>query len=316
VAEELTNAQGQCPVCGRLVEIPGGHAGGPDAAVAPLEVARSLGHPQSLGSCSTEYAEAQLPRWDPAAEEVTDWPDVRRPPYKLYTTGQVVLAAFLGGPVGAFILLAINYARLGKSWAVWGTIGLGVLTSLALMAISVALPDSPPGPILAIPLCLVVWGLARFLQGSICDAHVRAGGTAPSSWAAAGFGLLGMALFLGAFLPLYVVYEQTSLGTKIEFGAGEEIYFAQGATEADARALGAFLRQDGYFDGRGPKSVLLARDGDRMVISFVVQNWVLHDVHTQQQFRAIGQQAAQRALGGRPAEVRLCDEQLQVKKKL
>jgi hypothetical protein len=87
-------------------------------------------------------------------------------------------------------------------------------------------------------------------------------------------------------------------------------------TEADARALGAFLREAGFFDGRGPKAVRISLDGNRLVLSFIVQDWVLRDAAVQQEFRTIGRQASQRAFGGRPVVVELCDEYFRTKQKL
>ena len=104
-------------------------------------------------------------------------------------------------------------------------------------------------------------------------------------------------------------------GQKIDYG-GEEVYYTKGGTEADARALGAFLREAGFFDGHGSKSVRVSLDGQRLVISFIVQDWVVHDARTQQEFRTLGQQASQRAFAGRPVVVELCDAYFNVKKRL
>ena len=322
VAEDAIGRHGQCPVCGRLVQIAPGDSSAPGAG-PELDVAQSLtAQPLRPASPpdSTAYSEALLPSY-PAecAEPVGDWPDVSRPPYKLYSPGQVGLAAFLGGPVGAFFLMALNYARLEKRGAVWLTAGFGLFTTAAIMAISLALPESVPGPIIAMPIFLVLWATARSLQGSAYDAFLRQGGMPASSWAAAGIALLGLVLYFGVFLGVFLAYDQflgEGSAARIDFGGGQEVLYSKGATEADARALGALLRQDGYFNGRDPSTVLLSTDGDRMVISFVVLNWVLNDAEMQQQFRRRGQQAAQWALGGRPVEVRLCDELLNVRKKL
>ncbi len=79
---------------------------------------------------------------------------------------------------------------------------------------------------------------------------------------------------------------------------------------------GAFLREAGFFDGHGSKSVRVSLDGQRLVISFIVQDWVVHDAPTLQEFRTLGQQASQRAFAGRPVVVELCDAYFNVKKRL
>ena len=60
----------------------------------------------------------------------------------------------------------------------------------------------------------------------------------------------------------------------------------------------------------------LSLDGQRLVIDFIVQKWVLQNPQVQEEFRTIGQQASQRAFGGRPVAVELCDEYFKVKKRL
>src|SRR5262249_49182417 len=162
------------------------------------------------------------------------------------------------GPVGAFFLLTLNYARLGKRGLAWMTVVFGLLTIAGVMAISIALPDSFPGCFLGVPLAFILWATAKTLQGNAYDVHLSKGGAPASGWAAVGFAVLGLALYLGVFLIVFVSYEHFlggPFGKSIDFGGGEEVYYTKGATEADARALGAFLREAGFFNGQGPKSV-------------------------------------------------------------
>jgi hypothetical protein len=242
-----------------------------------------------------------------------------RPGYKLFSPGTIGLVAFLAGPAGAFILLTLNYRRLGKRKAAWATIAVGLLTMAALTASLMALPESFPGFLIGLPLFLILWIAAKTLQGNVYDAHLRQGGEPASGWAAAGFAVLGIVLYLGMFFGIFLTYElyvDGGLGPKIDYGNGEEVYYTKGATEADARALGTLLRQAGYFDGKGPKSVRVARDGNRVVISLVVSKRALTNLQVQQEFRAIGQQASQKVFGGRQVTVELCDEYFAVKMKL
>jgi hypothetical protein len=317
VRNELAGRQGQCPVCGRVLAIPPADAFAAPSGLLLGEALLATAVEEPVGSAepaSQDYAEAPLA--SAPAVPLPEGPAVHRPEYKLFAPGHVGLAAFLGGPVGAFAILAINYFRLGKPRAAWGIIACGLIACAALMRISLALPEGAPGFLFALPLFLVLWGLAKGLQGHAYGEHVRQGGETASGGAAAGLGLLGAGLYLGVFLGVYLGYEQLASGNKIDFGSGEEIYYAQGATEADARALGASLRDVGFFDGRGPKAVRLSCVGNRMVVAFVVQDWVLNDPRAQQGFRTIARQAADRAFNGRPVEVQLCDEYFEVKKRM
>jgi hypothetical protein len=140
---------------------------------------------------------------------------------------------------------------------------------------------------------------------------------AASGWSAAGLGVLGVVVFLGAALAIaYDTIGDDRFGTRVDFGGGQEIYYTQGATEADARALGDVLRRAGFFDGRTPAAVQVAREGERVIVAFIVQPRVLNNLQDQQFFRALGVQASAQAFAGRPIEVRLCNEFFEVKKKL
>jgi hypothetical protein len=246
-------------------------------------------------------------------------PDISRPGYKLFSPDTIGLVALFAGPVGAFTLLTLNYGRLGKRQAARMTIAFGLLTMAVVVGLCFALPDSSPSFLISVPLFLGLWLAARKLQGSAFDTHLRNGGERASGWAALGFALVGLMLFLGVYVGasmLYDLFYNESYGQKIDFDGGNEVYYTKGATEADGRALGAFLRETGFFDGRHPSSVRVSFDGNRLVVAFIVQEWALHDPHTQRQFHTIGQEAAQRAFGGRPVVVELCDEHFNVKKRL
>ncbi len=321
VADEFAGRQGQCPACGTLLEIPHGSTMTAGAGPSVVETEQAV----TATPERSEPPEADSPEHavSPLLLEPMDWSEdaleVKRPEYKLFSPGSIGAVAFLAGPVGAFALLTINFWRLGKIAAAWATIVIGVVTVAAVIAISLVLPESVPAFSIALPLFLALWAAAKATQGAAFDAHLRNGGERASGWAAVGIALLGAVVYLGVFFVVFFAYNfavQEGFGEKVEFGRGEEIYYAKGATEADARALGTFLREVRFFDGKGAKSVRITIDDNRVVIGFIVQDWVLRDFQVQQEFRNIGQQASQRAFGGRPVTVELCDEYFDVKKRL
>ena len=325
VADEFAGRQGRCPACGAVLEIPQRETFVSRPASPPLDEAQALTDTPGLvgpaQSDSPEYAATRLPQYP--AEGIDEPNELSRPAYKLYSPGCIGLVAFLAGPVGAFILMTLNFWRLGKRRAAWMTIAVALFTVAALMAINFVLPDSMPWFMswlfIGLPVFVIQWASAKALQGSAYDAHVDAGGSPGSGWAAAGIALLGIVLYLGVFIPVFLAYDffvDEGFGQKITYASGEEVYYAKGATEADARALGESLRQSGFFDGKGPKSVRVSLDGGRLVISFVVKDRVLRDLKLQDAFRTIGREASQQAFGGRPVVVELCDEHFEVKKKL
>jgi hypothetical protein len=245
-------------------------------------------------------------------------PEPVSPEYKLFSPGCVALIAFLFGPVAGFILLTINFWRLGKRRAAWMTVAFCTLAMAPLVAILIALPDSFPGVLVSVPLFLSLWAAAGVLQGSDYAAHRSNGGESPSGWSAVGFGLLGLVLFVVVFLGIFLTYDyyfDEGFGQKIDYG-GSEVFYAKEVSETDARALGTFLRESGFFDDSHPKSVRLSLDRDRLVICFIVREAAVNDPQVQQGFQSIGQKASQRAFGGRPVVVELCGEDFTVKKRL
>jgi hypothetical protein len=313
VADEFAGQQGQCPVCGGLVAIPSADAvlPGPPPALPQREQAVTArpGEPVLMASDASD-----LPVWPGADEPSPPW-------YKLYSPGSIGLVAFLTGPVGAFLLMAINFWRLGKTGAARLTVLAGVVTVAGVLVLSLSLPETTPTPFLFIglPVFLMIWIGARTLQGSAYDEHLRLGGASASGWSAAGFGVLGIAVYFGIVYAALYTYDNHNFGPKMDFGSGQEVYYINGATQADAWALGTFLKRDGFFNGHGPASVRISRPKEgpkRLVIAFIVQDWVLNDAAAQQDLLLLGQDAGQQAFGGEPVEVHLCDEYFRVKKKL
>jgi hypothetical protein len=80
--------------------------------------------------------------------------------------------------------------------------------------------------------------------------------------------------------------------------------------------VGQSLQAAGFFDGRGGKTVLLGREGDRIVVSFVVRPSTVNNPQHLQFFRDFAQELSQQVFAGRPVVIRLCDEHLNVRKTL
>jgi hypothetical protein len=242
-----------------------------------------------------------------------------RPAYQLYSPGAVALAAFLGGPMGGFLVLLTNYWSLRRWAALWATVALGLLGNAALLAMLLRVPEHSPAWCVSVPLILVMYLAAKGLQGSLYEKHLQQGGLSASLWKAAGLGLVGALLFFGLAIGGAFTFEtifSDEWSQKLVFGPGEEVYYTRDVTEAEARRLGQFLQEDGYFAGRGPSSVQLSRETDRIVVSFVVKRNAWKDPQIVAGFREIGQDISTRLYGGRLVEVRLCDEELTVQKKV
>lgn len=63
---------------------------------------------------------------------------------KLFSTEQMLVAALLGGPVAAFLMLALNRSELGRSRTPYPTLVVGCVIAIVLGAVAQALPRGVP----------------------------------------------------------------------------------------------------------------------------------------------------------------------------
>lgn len=105
-------------------------------------------------------------------------------------------------------------------------------------------------------------------------------------------------------------------GKKVTFGTGEEVYYKDGGTEAEARAVGEALKTTGYFDGKSGKSVQVIKSGDLPVVRFVVKAGVWDKADDVNGFQVLTWQLSKLAFEGRAIEVRICDDQMNDKNTL
>jgi hypothetical protein len=61
----------------------------------------------------------------------------------------------------------------------------------------------------------------------------------------------------------------SSYGDKYEVNKKSTIYYTGGLTAGDAKLLGDFLLQNGYFDSLTEKTIQLAKEKDTIIVKFV-----------------------------------------------
>jgi len=118
------------------------------------------------------------------------------PIHKLYSPGQIALAAFLGSPLAGCWFWSRNYLRLGQSSSstqclIWGAVG-----TVALLAISFFLPERFPDQAIPIGYTFGLLQAAKHTHGSIVAQHLSAGGRLGSWWAVVGISLLFLVIVL------------------------------------------------------------------------------------------------------------------------
>src|SRR5262249_41928868 len=126
VADSLAGRQGICPVCGKLVDVPGAPAEPPDVDTAPVE--RGGPPPAAAPPPRTPPQSPLGPPPSTSSPAPPPPPDVVKPAYRLSTVRDVFAATFLFGLIGGVALIAWNYRLLGRRRAFAHTLlaGLGL----------------------------------------------------------------------------------------------------------------------------------------------------------------------------------------------
>lgn len=135
-----------------------------------------------------------------------------KPSYRLYSPGQIAWASFWGTPLGGFILLAINYSRLGMVAHRNRLILTGWCAFIALILTVLSLPGVAPDSSVAFAYVLLMWLYAKSHFGLRYEQHVVDEGQRASSWAAFGVGIasliIGSVSLIGFILGLDYVLKQ------------------------------------------------------------------------------------------------------------
>jgi hypothetical protein len=108
--------------------------------------------------------------------------------YVLFGASAVALAAYSGTPAAGFLLMAVNYRRLGQERFAAVALVLGLLATWLTVVCVLFLPYA-----VWIPICFgLMVGTRMFavrVQGELVAQHVSRGGRLGSKWAALGVGV-------------------------------------------------------------------------------------------------------------------------------
>jgi len=115
----------------------------------------------------------------------------------LFSPMQMAVATLLGGALAGFLLLAINYRRIGRLPAAAIAIAIGLFAALAQVSLWLDLPNGLPAVSLCLPTMLAMFLLTSWLQGEVVVQHVATGGSlaAPGESLPIAAGSLVMMLF-------------------------------------------------------------------------------------------------------------------------
>jgi hypothetical protein len=130
------------------------------------------------------------------------------------------------------------------------------------------------------------------------------------SWAKLVAGIA--AIVLAAISWMIWFGHNSIMGTKYAVTTKENVDYSGNATEQEAKALGEELKKIGYFDDKSAADVLLHRDKDGTIVSFVVNAKAWTDDKMVVMFKTIGDAMAA-DLNLHPFKLRLIDDSLNTK---
>ena len=125
---------------------------------------------------------------------------------KVYVPNHVAVAAFIGSPLAGAWLLGENYAAFSRPAERTKALVWGFAATVALFALSLALPEGMPNSIIPIAYTFALRELARHLQGKDIDRTLASGGAKHSGWRVAGIGLLSLVLVVAVGAGLVLAF--------------------------------------------------------------------------------------------------------------
>ena len=130
------------------------------------------------------------------------------PSGRLYTSGQVAYATFLGAPIAGCWLLAANYRALGNAPAAKRALIAGALATVGIFTLAFFLPDNFPNTVLPIAYTFGLHAYAKQLQGTALAAHFSAGGLRHTHGRAVGIALVFLVLTLVLLFSVVMILPQ------------------------------------------------------------------------------------------------------------
>ena len=104
-------------------------------------------------------------------------------------------------------------------------------------------------------------------------------------------------------------------GKKLKINDKSEVYYKDGATEAEAKKLGDYLLQNEYFDANNARTVQLLKQDSTYIIKFVTDRKLIEsDTSYTGNFQLFGFLIKTEVFANKPVKVELADESLETYK--
>ena len=137
---------------------------------------------------------------DLTPENVAKWDAVR-----LYSPGQIVIAAAIGSPIAGGMTMAQNFRALGDQERAKVVLQLSIAATILVLALAFALPEQTPSSLLPAIYAGAFYYFANEYQREAYTAHIEAGGAKQSNWRVAGVTIAGFFAVFTAVVALAIV---------------------------------------------------------------------------------------------------------------
>lgn len=112
-----------------------------------------------------------------------------------------------------------------------------------------------------------------------------------------------------------IYFQMNDHGKKIDYN-GSDIFYTENVTEPEARALGDYFKEAGWFKSGSEKSIKLEKEDGRYQVKFVVSESNSDDKKTVTLFKDIGKEISKDIFQGKPVDVFFCNEIFRTRKEI
>ena len=117
---------------------------------------------------------------------------------------------------------------------------------------------------------------------------------------------------------IFLLSSCDNYGKKIKIdGTKAEVYYKDGASEADARSVGNFLKKEGFLGNEKPASVQVTKEGDRDIVRFVYdKDYFDKTPGVEDVFKTFGAKMSKEIFYRRKVDIALADKHFKDFKKI
>jgi len=238
-------------------------------------------------------------------EEISQPTTELRPEYSLYSQAAISLATVLGSIVAGAFLLGSNLKKLNRSDEVLQTYFFGIVTLGLLLFITFKLPiaDKIPGILFELLQVGLIYLFMQHKIGKDLKIHDQRKGIYYSKWRATGISLLCLPLVIAIGIGIYYL----SI-TRVDFKNDHYVYYETGATKEDAKALGKYLTEVGFFGNENPIDVKINKAENAINVYFVLAKDAWFDPEIISSFTLLRLDLVEQIFQNEKINVILCDE--------